>query len=71
MKETYVVAKENISYIQDSRWGKALKIGSQFTIVKEKGSFFKIKSPDIDDSTTIVSILKDSLKHAEQITEGA
>lgn len=71
MKKLYVVTCKNISYLLDSRWGNTIKIGSKFTVTKEKGSFYKIKSPDIDDSTTLVSILKEDLKYAEQIEEVA
>jgi hypothetical protein len=65
MKKTYVVARKDIPYLLDSRWGKTLKIGSQFTIMREVGCFYKIKSPEIDDSTTLVSILKNTLEYTD------
>jgi len=58
-------ANEQIPFLRESRWGGVLKKGNTFTILKEVGSFYKIKSEDIEDNTVMVSILQSNLDKAE------
>jgi len=58
-------ANEQIPFLRESRWGGTLKEGDTFTVLKEVGTFYKIKSENIEDNTIMVSILQSNLDKAE------
>ena len=55
-----------IPVMENSRWTTSLKKDQTFEIIKETGSFFKVKSPSFEDNTVVISILKRHLSKASK-----
>jgi len=63
MKDTIYKVTAQMAVLYNSMWTKSLKIGDTFQIIGEVGSFYKIKSPNLEESTIACSILKSSLEN--------
>jgi len=65
----HTVISKNISYLNDSRWGSSLKIGSTFTILSEKNNFFRVKSPQVENNTQPIFIQKNAIEFTSPLLE--
>ncbi len=61
MRNTFHKVTEQMSVLHESVWTKTLNIGDTFEVLKEVGSFYKIKSDALEEGTIACSILKTSL----------